>query len=48
MTDRQRRLVGTLLLVLGVGIASTQALLTSCSAVAAGPQAAAAAPVMPR
>jgi len=48
-------MVGTLLLVVGVGIASTQALLTSCSAVAAadarahaGPRAGATTPAMPR
>ncbi|MGD8274783.1 MAG: hypothetical protein PVJ30_02420 [Thiohalocapsa sp.] len=32
MSERQRRLVGTLFLVVGIGIASSQALLTSCSA----------------
>jgi hypothetical protein len=38
MSDRQRRLVGILLLVVGIGVASSQALLTSCSgAVAAAP-----------
>lgn len=31
MSDRQRRLVGLLLLVVGLGIASSQALLASCS-----------------
>jgi len=31
MSDRQRRLVGVLLLVVGLGVASSQALLTSCS-----------------
>lgn len=45
MTDRQRRLVGILLLVVGVGIASTQALLTSCSAVASADALADAGPV---
>jgi hypothetical protein len=32
MSDRQRRLLGILLLVVGIGVASSQALLTSCSA----------------
>lgn len=32
MSDRQRRLLGILLLVVGIGVASLQALLTSCSA----------------
>ncbi len=31
MSDRQRRLIGLLLLVVGLGIASSQALLASCS-----------------
>jgi hypothetical protein len=31
MSDRQRRLVGILLLVVGIGVASSQALLASCS-----------------
>lgn len=34
MSERQRRLIGTLLLVVGIGVASSQALLTSCSAAA--------------
>jgi hypothetical protein len=36
MSDRQRRLVGMLLLVVGLGIASSQALLASCSGTAVG------------
>jgi hypothetical protein len=32
MSQRLRRLIGTLLLVVGIGVASSQALLTSCSA----------------
>lgn len=32
MSERQRRLIGTLLLVVGIGVASSQALLTSCDA----------------
>lgn len=32
MSERQRRLVGMLLLVVGIGVVSLQALLTSCSA----------------
>ncbi|WP_274607700.1 hypothetical protein [Thiohalocapsa halophila] len=35
MSERQRRLIGIVLLVVGIGVASSQALLTSCSAVAA-------------
>ncbi|MCF7995010.1 MAG: hypothetical protein K9L88_09245 [Chromatiaceae bacterium] len=35
MSDRQRRLVGMLLLIVGIGVASSQALLTSCSGTAA-------------
>ncbi len=31
MSERHRRLVGLLLLVVGLGIASSQALLASCS-----------------
>jgi hypothetical protein len=31
MSERQRRLLGLLLLVIGLGVASSQALLTSCS-----------------
>lgn len=31
MSDRQRRLLGILLLFLGIGVSSSQALLTSCS-----------------
>lgn len=31
MSDRQRRLVGIVLLVVGIGVASSQALLTSCT-----------------
>ncbi len=31
MSDRQRRLLGMLCLVVGIGIASSQALLVSCS-----------------
>ena len=31
MSDRQRRFVGLLFLVIGLGIASSQALLASCS-----------------
>ncbi|MBK1621244.1 hypothetical protein CKO42_23065 [Lamprobacter modestohalophilus] len=31
MSDRQRRLVGLLLLIIGLGVASSQALLASCS-----------------
>lgn len=32
MSGRQRRLLGILLLGIGIGVASLQALLTSCSA----------------
>jgi hypothetical protein len=35
MSDRHRRLLGILLLIVGIGVASLQALLTSCSASAA-------------
>lgn len=31
MSDRQRRLLGILLLIVGIGVASSQALLASCS-----------------
>ncbi|MEA3638441.1 MAG: hypothetical protein VBE63_00690 [Lamprobacter sp.] len=31
MSDRQRRILGLLLLIVGLGIASSQALLASCS-----------------
>jgi hypothetical protein len=34
MSDRQRRLLGMLLLIVGIGVASSQALLTSCSGAA--------------
>ncbi len=36
MSDRQRRLIGLLLLIVGIGVASSQALLVSCSPSAVG------------
>ena len=48
MSDRQRRLVGMLLLVVGVGVASLQALLTSCSGPAVAGTVTAGPTVLPR
>jgi hypothetical protein len=40
MSERQRRLIGILLLIVGIGVASSQAFLISCSSsAAAGPTA---------
>jgi hypothetical protein len=48
MSDHQRRLLGFLLLVVGIGVASSQAFLASCSPAAAASAVAGSMAVAPR